>query len=79
MMGSLRETVGELAALFARDGDGPFLLGARASYADSTVGGWLRMFSETLERERWTEMSGWYKGVFGRLHVALQELFGEVK
>jgi len=79
MMGSLRETVRELAALFVREGHGPFLLGTRASYADFIVGGWLRMFSETLEREEWEEMSGWFDGVFGQLHDALQERFGEVR
>ncbi|EAW09398.1 uncharacterized protein ACLA_036010 [Aspergillus clavatus NRRL 1] len=75
---SFREALGGLAALFRRDPAGPFLLGARASYADLIVGAWLRMMRATLPEGEWAELTGWHDGVFGRLHEAL-EVYAEVK
>ncbi|RKU48495.1 hypothetical protein DL546_005516 [Coniochaeta pulveracea] len=79
MRNSLRDALGGLAALLQRDGTGPFMLGRQPSYADIIVGGWLRMLSKTLETVEWEEVQAWYDGVFGRLHAALQEQFGDVK
>lgn len=75
---SLHKTVGALADMFRKDASGPFVLGERPSYADIIVGGWLRMMSMTLPEEEWEEVRGWYDGVFGRLHDALQKRFGSV-
>ncbi|KAJ5955148.1 hypothetical protein N7501_009427 [Penicillium viridicatum] len=70
LLGSFRDMLGELAKLFG--GNGPFLLGDRANYADLIVGGWLRMASKTLPGEEWELVRGWHGGVFGRLHDALE-------
>ncbi|GAB1315443.1 hypothetical protein MFIFM68171_05653 [Madurella fahalii] len=79
MKASLRDTLRDLAAMFQRDMSGPFMLGNRPSYADIIVGGWLRMQSKTLPESEWEEVQTWHDGVFGRLHVALQQRFGDVK
>ena len=68
----LKEMLGGLAKPFLQDSSGPFMLGARASYADLIVGGWLRMFSRTLSQSEWDEVRGCHDGVFGRLHDALE-------
>ncbi|KAK2029072.1 hypothetical protein LX32DRAFT_639447 [Colletotrichum zoysiae] len=75
---SFRDTLGGLAELFQRDPGGPFLLGTKASYADLTVGAWLRMMRATLPDSEWEEVRSWHKGVFGQLHDAL-EVYAEVK
>jgi len=79
LMGSLRDTLRDLAGVFQRDSSGPFVLGEKACYADIIVGGWLCMMSRTLPEGEWEQVRGWYDGVFGRLHDALQERFGDVK
>ncbi|KAK6209782.1 hypothetical protein QIS74_11366 [Colletotrichum tabaci] len=78
LMGSFRDTLGALGKMFERDATGPFLLGARASYADLIVGGWLRMFRVTLPKSEWEEVRGWHGGIFGRLYDAT-EAYAEVK
>lgn len=70
LIGSFRDMLGGLAKLFS--GNGPFLLGDRANYADLIVGAWLRMASKTLPVEEWELVRGWHGGVFGRLHDALE-------
>ncbi|KAI5782373.1 hypothetical protein DFH27DRAFT_579249 [Peziza echinospora] len=79
LLEKLRATLGALGDMLGRDEGGPYLLGARPSYADCIVGAWLRMMSKTLPEEEWEQFRGWYGGVFGRLHDALQEKFGDVK
>ncbi|KAJ5958630.1 uncharacterized protein N7479_005780 [Penicillium vulpinum] len=69
IIASFRDMLGGLAELFS--GDGPFLLGDRANYADIIVGAWLRMASRTLPGEEWELVREWHGGVFGRLHDAL--------
>ncbi|KAK0737335.1 hypothetical protein B0T21DRAFT_162457 [Apiosordaria backusii] len=76
---SLRETLTDLAALYKRDTSGPFLLGNQASHADFIVGGWLRMQHKTLPESEWKQIEEWHDGVFGKLHAALQERYGDVK
>ncbi|KAI1135190.1 hypothetical protein F5Y05DRAFT_184351 [Hypoxylon sp. FL0543] len=73
MMESLWLMLGGLAKLFSRDASGPFILGARASYADLIVGGWLHMMHGTLLYGEWREVRGWHGGVFGRLFDGLQK------
>jgi glutathione S-transferase len=70
-MESLKEMLGTLAVLFKRNTDGPFLLGAEASYADMIVGAWLRMMSVTFPEDEWKQVTSWHDGVFGQLHDAL--------
>ncbi|KAL2126244.1 hypothetical protein VTI74DRAFT_1343 [Chaetomium olivicolor] len=76
---SLRDTIRDLALMFQQDMSGPFLLGNQPSYADLIVGAWLRMMSKTLPESEWEEVQAWHEGVFGRLHAALQQRFGDVK
>ncbi|PNH51752.1 hypothetical protein VD0002_g6804 [Verticillium dahliae] len=78
MLASFEATLAPLAVLYGRDAAGPFLLGARASYADFIVGAWLRMFDVTLPAEEWQQVRGWHGGIFGRLHDGLQA-YAEVK
>ncbi|KAK3317161.1 hypothetical protein B0T19DRAFT_446874 [Cercophora scortea] len=75
---SLRGMLGELGKLFERDASGPFVLGARPSYADFIVGAWLHMLHATLPADEWDELRGWHGGLFARLFDAL-EVFAEVK
>ncbi|KAL5356279.1 hypothetical protein BJX96DRAFT_104704 [Aspergillus floccosus] len=75
---SFRNTLGDLAKLFAKDDSGPFLLGTKASYADMIVGAWLRMMHATLPESEWEEVRSWHQGIFGRLHDALN-VYAEVK
>ncbi|KAK3310808.1 uncharacterized protein B0T15DRAFT_482018 [Chaetomium strumarium] len=75
---SFRNMLGGLARLFSRDASGPFLLGARASYADFIVGAWLRMMCVTLPESEWEEVRSWHDGIFGQLHDALG-VYAEVK
>ncbi|CAD0083223.1 unnamed protein product [Aureobasidium vineae] len=60
-----------LAQVFKRDESGPFVLGAKASYADLIVGAWLRMANTSLKSPEWEALRGWHGGVFGRLHDVL--------
>lgn len=75
---SFRHALGDLAKLFLRDSNGPFLLGQQVSYADFIVGAWLRMAQRSLPATEWEEVKGWHEGVFGRLHDAL-DVYAEVK
>ncbi|KAL4994275.1 hypothetical protein BDV10DRAFT_177237 [Aspergillus recurvatus] len=68
---SLREMLGDLARLFVRNENGPFILGEKPCYADFIVGGWLRMLSVCLPADEWDEVRGWHGGVFGRVFDAL--------
>ncbi|KAK0719367.1 hypothetical protein B0H67DRAFT_599168 [Lasiosphaeris hirsuta] len=77
-LASFRDALGGLAALLLRDTAGPFLFGARPSYADMIVGAWLRMMCVTLPKGEWRDLRGWHEGAFGRLHDAL-EVYAEVK
>ncbi|OJD30937.1 glutathione s-transferase [Diplodia corticola] len=78
MMESFRNTLGGLGKLFERDAGGPFLLGAKACYADLIVGAWLRMMRATLPESEWEELRSWHGGLYGRLHDAL-EVYAEMK
>ncbi|OGE52965.1 hypothetical protein PENARI_c009G06793 [Penicillium arizonense] len=77
LMKSFEETLSGLASLYRKDASGPFLLGTRATYADFIVGGWLRMCQGTLPGEEWDVIKGWYGGIFGKLHEAL-EVFAQM-
>jgi glutathione S-transferase len=78
LMESFRVMLGDLAKLFLKNTEGPFLLGQQVSYADFIVGAWLRMAQVTLPKLEWEEVSRWHGGVFGRLHNAL-EIYAEIK
>lgn len=78
LLDSLREMLGNLAALFSKDTSGPFLLGSKASYADMIVGAWLRMMHVTFPEDEWNQVMSWHEGIFRQLHDALEE-FAEVK
>lgn len=79
LKGSLRDALRDLAVMLQRDATGPFMLGSQPSYADIIVGAWLRMMSKTLPEGEWEEVQTWHDGVFGKLHAALQQRFGDVK
>lgn len=65
MMDSFEGMLGKLGRLFLRDDSGPFLLGAKASYADFIVGAWLRMMHATLLESDWQQVTRWHNGLFG--------------
>ena len=75
---SFKSILGRLGGLFKKREEGPFLLGAKATYADIIVGGWLRMFSRTLPESEWEQVRGWHDALFGKLHDALEK-YAEVK
>ncbi|KAG0240896.1 hypothetical protein BGW41_006552 [Actinomortierella wolfii] len=75
---SLCAMLGNLSKLFLKDTSGPYLLGETPSYADLTVGAWLRMMATLLPEEEWAEVRSWHEGVFGRLYDALEK-YSEVK
>lgn len=54
-------------------GNGPFLLGDKASYADITVAAWLRMASRTMPAEGFKTWNTIHGGAFGRLHDAMEK------
>lgn len=62
--------LGELAKLYLRTEEGPFLEGNTPMYADLIVGGWLWMYKETLPE--WHMVQCWQDGLWGRLHQALE-------
>ncbi|KAG8673006.1 hypothetical protein FPOAC2_06429 [Fusarium poae] len=69
---SLEKMLGDLAVLFSRDTNGPFLLGQQVSYADIIVGAWLRMMHVTFPEDEWEQVATCHQGVFGKLHDALK-------
>ncbi|KAJ5770591.1 uncharacterized protein N7511_002642 [Penicillium nucicola] len=71
LLASLEGTLKTLAEMYRRDETGPFLLGARPTYADFIVGGWLRLFYGALPAKEWDVVRMWYGGLFGTLHEAL--------
>jgi len=77
-MDSFRHALGDLGKLFSKDTSGPFILGAKACYADFNVGAWLRMMRATLPEIEWDQVASWHGGLFGQLHDAL-EVYAEVK
>lgn len=79
LMASLKDTLSGLATLLQRDSTGPFLLGNQPSYADIIIGAWLQMMNKTVPAQEWEQVQTWHDGVFGKLHAALQERFGDVK
>lgn len=67
----LKAALGELAKFYSY-GDGPFMQGENASYADCIVGGWLAFMKVTLKE--WEEVKTWHDGLWGKLHLALEEI-----
>lgn len=78
IMESLKQMLGDLAKLFAKDNTGPFILGKQASYADLIIGGWLYMMSRTLYDHEWRDVKDWHGGCFGQLFDSLEK-FAQVK
>lgn len=68
-----------LAQLFMVHESGPYLEGKQANYADLIVGGWLNMLYSTMPQDEWKDFKTWHRGVFARLHDALQENYFECK
>ncbi|ATY64173.1 Glutathione S-transferase [Cordyceps militaris] len=71
MLDGFEEALGGLDKLYREKADGPFILGARVSYADFIVGAWLRMFCVAMPAMEWAQLKAWHGGTFGRLHDAL--------
>ncbi|EEU36273.1 uncharacterized protein NECHADRAFT_52941 [Fusarium vanettenii 77-13-4] len=78
ILASFKNMLGDLAKLYTKNADGPFLLGQKVSYADFIVGAWLRMSMITLPKSEWEDVKSWHDGVFGKLHDALDK-YAEVK
>ena len=72
LLGAFEAALAPLAALLSADASGPFFSGARATYADIIVGGWLNMFAQTMPEEEWKAVRRWHGGAFAALHDALQ-------
>jgi glutathione S-transferase len=70
---AFKEALTSLAQLFMIHGDGPYLEGKQATYADIIVGGWLNMLSILMPEEEWKDFRTWHNGVFAQLHDGLQE------
>lgn len=69
LLSGFEAALGELAKVYVRRDQGPFLEGATITYADLIVGGWLYMMSVTLPE--WETMRSWQGGHWARLHDAL--------
>uniref|UniRef100_A0A0B7K9K0 Glutathione S-transferase UstS-like C-terminal domain-containing protein n=1 Tax=Bionectria ochroleuca TaxID=29856 RepID=A0A0B7K9K0_BIOOC len=78
MIEAFKAMLGDLAREFTKNAGGPFILGARATYADLIVGGWLYMASRTLVDGEWQQVRSWHGGVFGDLFDGLKK-YAEVK
>lgn len=71
MLRNLEAELGELAKLFERTKEGPYLEGKSPMYADFMICGWLSLYKECLPE--WDMIKGWHGGLFGRLHKALEK------
>lgn len=63
--------LGELAKVYNKRDEGPFLEGRSMMYADLIVGGWLQMMKACLPE--WQELRGWQDGLWGDLCDALDK------
>lgn len=63
--------LGELAKLYVKRDEGPFLEGRVPMYADLIVGGWLGMMSVALPE--WEQLRAWHGGLWAQLHDALRQ------
>ncbi|KAL5373449.1 hypothetical protein DPSP01_012692 [Paraphaeosphaeria sporulosa] len=73
--GGFKDAMEGVAALFGSGEGHIWLEGPEPCYADLIVGGWLNMLSCLMPKDEWVEFRGWFGGVFGRVHDALQESF----
>lgn len=69
MLQKFEAELGELAKLYLKTDEGPFLEGETPMYADLIVGGWLKFYAESLPE--WHMVQEWQGGHWGRLHKAL--------
>lgn len=65
LMGKFEARLGELARLFVRQEEGPFLEGKVPMYADMIVGGWLQWLIGACPE--WDRIKTWHGGVWERL------------
>lgn len=75
LLRNLEAGLDELAKLFVKRDEGPFLEGNTPIYADLVIGGWLRFYKETLPE--WNMVQTWHGGLWGRLHGALGKYDGD--
>jgi glutathione S-transferase len=73
LMTAFEDNLCGLASVLAKDQSGPFILGAKASYADMIICGWLRFASKGLLEDEWNALRSWHGRVFGQLHDALEK------
>ena len=71
MLEDFKKALGELAELYRKNTEGPFLEGATLSYADLIVGAWLSFVKATSKE--WEDIRTWHDGIFGKLHQALDK------
>ncbi|ODM23673.1 hypothetical protein SI65_01262 [Aspergillus cristatus] len=71
VLNSFKQALGNLADLYKKNTEGPFLEGATPSYADLIVGAWLS-FAKATSKE-WEDIQTWHNGIFGKLHQALEK------
>lgn len=77
MLEAFKDALGSLAKAY-KHGDGPFLEGENASYADIIVGAWLMFMKTTLREKEWDNLQMWQDGMWGKIHKALGK-YAEVK
>lgn len=61
--------LGELAKLYVKRDEGPFLEGKVPMYADMIVGGWLQWLREACPE--WDRIKEWHGGLWGKLNQGL--------
>lgn len=71
MLQKFETELGELARLYLKTDEGPFLEGSTPMYADFIVGGWLIFCKESLPE--WHIVQKWQGGHWARLHEALEK------
>jgi glutathione S-transferase len=75
---SFEAALGGLVKCYRRLDEGPFLEGAKPTYADLIVGGWLAMMKRCLRSEEWKQLEAWHGGLWGNIDKALEK-YAEVK
>lgn len=61
--------LGELAKLYVKRDEGPFLEGKVPMYADMIVGGWLQWLKGSCPE--WNRIQKWHDGLWEKLHEGL--------
>ncbi|TFK95786.1 hypothetical protein BDV98DRAFT_651866 [Pterulicium gracile] len=72
-MEQFQVALSNLTKIFRSRDEGPFLEGAKATYGDLMIGGWLMWIYKTGRPDEWEQISGWHDGLLGNLHKGLEK------